>query len=304
MNYLSRYETSAKSKTIYGITFKTGFTYPKFPQKFKYPKKFMEFAAIIDKQLEFIDMLAYTTNTNPLTVPYTDKAVINLAADSKGNTLGNKGLHIISEDKSMFSLLAAVKPETFYQLSKFIALYLGKGTLENDKLNKLYNGDIDINTILSTKDDVFELFVNKTGDRESAYYSSLELNSEKSAYSYTKYDPKQYDCEEIKGIKYLPTRHESLIRARIACTQAYYKLHYPEEFYYAYFTCFAPWAFKGESIGPYNMFSEGNPQEAMLHIATLKEMYKNGFDLAAIAQKMAEKIENAIVVNGRVRIEP
>ena len=290
VDYLSGLPSFGKSKTIYRINPKTGFTYSKCCTKF------MEFAAIIDKQLEFIDTLAYMTNTNPLTVPYTDKAVIDLVIDKSGDTLGNSGLYGTNKLDYYMSKWA-IKPETFYQLSKFIAFASGTRTLRNDNETKLYSGKIDINSIPTTRDDVFELFVNKTGDRESAFYASEQVRIGKPLSSNTKYDLKQYDCEEIKGILFLPPRHDSLIKARIACTQAYYKLSYPEEFYYAYFTCFASWAFSDEYNPSHNINSDSN-EETSLHILTLKEMYKNGFDLSVISRKMFEKRENCIIGRG------
>lgn len=246
-----------------------------------------------DKQIEFIECLAHITETNPLNVPYSDKAVIDFITGNSDNGTGNKGIYLINDDMVIKDIIAVVKPKTFYQLSKTIGLYFGKGTWSVDIKRDFLNCKININDILATRDDVFELFVKEYGNAEEAIRASeIVRKGRKLTDERYKQYKKYSNHKELESIGYMNMRSITLYAAMLVCTQAYYKMNYPEEFYYSYFHYLSPmdeFAHHSEQKTIEAASWENYRQVFVPYLETAMEMYQNGYDWRSIFVKFHNK---------------
>ncbi|MBQ8940990.1 MAG: hypothetical protein IJ062_04070 [Firmicutes bacterium] len=247
-----------------------------------------------EKQVEFIDYLASLTNISPKTICYYDKSIIDFITGRTDCKFGNNGIFYIEDEIYMKDIIETTKPTSFFQLSKAIGLHKGIGAWNYDIKNEFLNGASNMDTVFATQDDVIEHFVKKFGNYEQAFKLFDEIRNTDSLPSTVQKDFSE--IKETKRIKALRKRAYIVYIAKLACLQAYYKMNYPEAFYFAYFTFMAPPEFKG-NLSEYNAIRNsyssclGFRQDNITpYLETAAEMHRSGYKWNDIYSRYNDKI--------------
>ena len=200
----------------------------------------------------FLKKLQDETKINPQDIDFDDKDTLNLFA--KANT---RGIFDFTSD-FMINMLKQVKIRNFNDLVCVSALSHGTGTWTNNAEYVIKKFDISIDMLVSNRADVMNYLMKKNIDKEKAYditeflkkgycYNATYIYSQKDFLEEWKAKWKEYNeileehhipqyyIDSFERIKYLFSKAHSICMAEIAFRIAWYKAHYPKEFYKLYF---------------------------------------------------------------------
>ena len=200
----------------------------------------------------FLKKLQDETKVNIQDINFDDRDTLNLFA--KANT---RGIFDFSSD-FMINMLKQVKIRNFNDLVCASALSHGTGTWTDNVEYVIKKFDISIDMLVSNRADVMNYLIEKNIDKEKAYditeflrkgycYNATYLYSQKDYLEEwkTKWNEykkileehhiPQYYIDLFERIRYLFPKAHSISMAEIAFRIAWYKVHYPKEFYKLYF---------------------------------------------------------------------
>lgn len=169
-----------------------------------------------------------------------DKALLREAYLDDG-----KGIHELQASGTQ-ELLKLFKPKTFSGLLKICALQHAAYGWEKQK-PYFEKGDITIDNIISTRDDVMDLCLEHGLDTKQAFnimetVRKSKCLSEKQITLLKGHALPEWFiscCSGDKQIQYLSTRADCLNALRLSLITLWYKVHYPKCFYQAYFETYA-----------------------------------------------------------------
>lgn len=199
-----------------------------------------------------LHMLFELTGIDPTTIPLDDKETMSIFTSTKildtrsENKIGTYGIPEF-ETKFVRRILEETKPTTLNELIKISGLVHGKGTWQNNASDLIKSGTITLEDTISCSDDII-LYLMKQGISIGKSYEIMELisrgvTSKRNWFDkwkeYTKlmkrYNVPDWYIKSCERIKYLfPKAHATsyvINEFRIA----WYKVHYPSEFYTSYF---------------------------------------------------------------------
>ena len=200
----------------------------------------------------FLKKLQDETKINPQDIDFNDKDTLNLFA--KANT---RGIFDFTSD-FMINMLKQLKIRNFNDLVCVSALSHGTGTWTNNAEYMIKKFDISIDMLVSNRADVMNYLMEKNIDKEKAYditeflkkgycYNATYIHSQKDFLEEWKakwneykkilegHHVPQYYIDSFERVKYLFPKAHSICMAEIAFRIAWYKVHYPKEFFKLYF---------------------------------------------------------------------
>ena len=142
-------------------------------------------------------------------------------------------------------LLMTCKPENFSDLVKISGLSHGTDVWTNNAENLISSGTADLKSVIATRDDIFNYLTQKGFDREAAF-SIMELVRKGKGWVLKEIGefyiremrekgvPEWY-IESMQKIRYIFPKAHAVAYMIAAVRLAWFKLHFPAEFYTAYF---------------------------------------------------------------------
>lgn len=196
-----------------------------------------------------IRMLEDLTHTNAREIPPGDKETMALFGSTK--SLGVKPEDIYSEvgtyavpefgTKFVRQMLVDTKPTTFAELVRISGLSHGTDVWINNAQELINNGTATLKEAICTRDDIM-LYLIKCGlDPKVSFYTMENVRKGKGLKpdqeeAMIENNVPQWYIDSCKKIKYMFPKAHAVAYVTMAYRIAYYKVHYPMEFYCTYFT--------------------------------------------------------------------
>jgi DNA polymerase-3 subunit alpha (Gram-positive type) len=142
------------------------------------------------------------------------------------------------------SIIRVVRPKTFSDYVKVCALSHGSGVWQDNQETLFYQGAIGLNEAIAIREDVYQLLMDMNYNDKRAY-SIMELVRKGKLNRCSKHDAiinelyhaglSETQVNVLMKIRYLLPKAHAVSNTIKAAKMAWYKLHYPSEFYEAYF---------------------------------------------------------------------
>lgn len=254
-----------------------------------------------------IRKLESLTNTSVNDIPLDDKKTINLFTG--GKTLG------ISEFSTPFvkeKIIGLVHPQSFDDLIRISAISHGNGTWI-DNAERLIAEGKNISEVVSCRDDVMLTLIAGVIEREEAYKISEQIRKGKglSAEQYAELSNKgieNWKLDSWNRILYTFPRAHAASYVLYAYRMAYYKVHFPLEFYCAYFNTYSD-QFDADLlvnhadslphlIADMKMNFKHDDTSELIMMEVCQEMYDKGYDFTV--HSISNAIKEFIIENGKI----
>lgn len=258
-------------------------------------------------QLKLLERCVELTGTEPETISLDDKDVWSFFKQKE---------HHVTPDVSMFKTelygirgffallehgIENIPLQTFSDLVRADSLLHSTGVWNNNQDALVFEQKTPVSDLITCREDVYEFCRDKLGiDPETAFQASEKVRKGRGVPQELKdqIDPdKQPMFEKFKTIcdktRYLWIRAHSYEQTVTAWRCAWYRVHYPAEFYQAYFETVAdPWIAEAVLAGKTSFDrlsqcqeSEKDPEPEMecnynIDLAIAEEMYFLGIDLS------------------------
>lgn len=197
-----------------------------------------------------IKMLQDLTGLNPQTIPLDDPETISLFTSNKalkikdgediGTGLGTYGVPEFGT-KFVRQMLEDTKPKTFSELVRISGLSHGTDVWLNNAQTLIQEGTTDLLHSICTRDDIM-IYLISMGVEASHSFKIMEsvrkgkgLTPEDEE-AMIKANVPQWYIDSCKKIKYMFPKAHAVAYVTMAFRIAYYKVHYPQAFYIAYFS--------------------------------------------------------------------
>ncbi|MDY3928735.1 MAG: PolC-type DNA polymerase III [Clostridia bacterium] len=197
-----------------------------------------------------IKMLQDLTELDPQTIPLDDEDTLSLFTSNKalkimeGEDIGtNLGTYGIPEFGTKFvrQMLEDTKPKTFSELVRISGLSHGTDVWLNNAQTLIQQGICDLSHSICTRDDIM-LYLISMGVEAGHSFKIMEsvrkgkgLKPEDEEAMLAAGVPDWY-IDSCKKIKYMFPKAHAVAYVTMAFRVAYYKVHYPQAFYIAYFS--------------------------------------------------------------------
>lgn len=199
-----------------------------------------------------LKMLQDMTGFDPLEIPIDDPQTLSLfrSTEALGVTpeaLGiNKGTYGIPEFRTAFTrqMLDETKPTCFSELVKISGFSHGTDVWLNNAQDLIRDGVCTLRDAIATRDDIIMYLIRKGIDPQLSYEIMESVRKGKgispdiAEHLRNKGVPEWY-LKSCQKIKYLFPRAHVVAYVMMSFRIAYYKVHYPEYFYAAYFAIHA-----------------------------------------------------------------
>jgi DNA polymerase III subunit alpha, Gram-positive type len=249
----------------------------------------------------FLRMLQDLTNLNPLSIPLDDKDTmaiftsvkpLGVKSDEIGTTVGTLG---IPEFGTRFvrQMLIDTKPTTFAELIRISGLSHGTDVWLNNAQDLIKSGIAKLKEVISVRDDIMNYLIQKGLEPAKAFWimehvrNGKGLNRDEEEYM-RENNVSQWYIDSCNKIKYMFPKAHAAAYVMMAFRIAYFKVHYPLEFYSTYFSI------KADEFDAY-MISQG--YEEIIKIK--KELLDRGNNLTTKERGMITVLE--IVIEAMVR---
>lgn len=256
-----------------------------------------------------LKMLENMTGVSLRDIPLDDKETMELL--TKGSTLG------ISEFKAPFvrnQMIPQIKPKTFDDLIRISAASHGTDVW-TDNADVIVENGIPFSETVSARDDVMLYLIKNEFDRNEAYKISERLRKGKGL-TEEQYDDllergvEQWRLDSWNKIRYSFPRAHAANYVLMAYRIAYFKAHYPLEFYCAFFSVNS-YLFNADVLinekGELKQRIEDMADETeygcdskFMMMQVCQEMYDKGFDFVSDKIKN-ESFEGFFIEDGKLR---
>ena len=249
---------------------------------------------VMDEQLVKLDILGHDdpttlrilqdlTGVDIYTIPLDDKKVMSLFSgtealgvtpDQIGSPTGSSG---IPEFGTSFvkQMLVDTKPKTFAELVRISGLSHGTDVWLNNAQEYVKNGIATLSEIITVRDDIMNYLIDNGLDKSLAF-TIMEFvrkgQPTKNPAKWKEYaeimkehNVKQWYIDSCEKIKYMFPKGHAVAYVMMAVRIAYFKVHYPLEFYTA---------FLNRKVGDFKMTSMFRPVEELKN--SKKELDKKG----------------------------
>ncbi len=196
-----------------------------------------------------IKMLEDLTHTNAREIPFADPDTMELFHSTK--SLGVKpedinstvGTFAVPEFGTKFvrQMLVDTKPDTFAELVRISGLSHGTNVWLNNAQDIIRDGIATLNEAICTRDDIMLYLISKGVEALTSFKIMESVRKGKGLspeWEETMRDnnvPEWY-IDSCKKIKYMFPKAHAVAYVTMAYRIAWYKVHYPKEFYITYFT--------------------------------------------------------------------
>ena len=215
----------------------------------------------IDSNLLKLDILGHTsptilkklyekTNINPLTIPFYEKEVISLFKNTEalgitpddigGTQLGCLSIPEFGTDFAI-NMLLETKPQTVADLIRISGLAHGTDVWQNNTQDIIKHNIAKLNECICCRDDIMIYLIEKGIDNTLAFdimesvRKGKKLKKEWEAEMREKSVPEWY-IDSCNKIKYMFPKAHAAAYVVASLRVAYYKLHFPAEYYATYFS--------------------------------------------------------------------
>lgn len=170
---------------------------------------------------------------------FTSTEPLKLSEDI-GIKCGTLGIPEFGSDFIMQMMIEA-QPKTFFDLIKIFGLAHGRNTWDGNARDLIKDNICGISDVIATRDDVM-LYLTRKGFSQIEAYNIAEITRVGSANEmfddeiyndFEKHDIPEWFAESCKKTGYLLPKAHAVARAAAAVRQAWFKLHFPSEFYAA-----------------------------------------------------------------------
>lgn len=279
-----------------------------------------DFRALIDHLYKF-DLLAHDdpsiirkleeiTGIDSSSIPLNDNETIKLL--NEGKTAGIPSLN----EKEAREIISYFRINCFEDLVKISGLIHGTNTW-TDTIKKLCKENrLALKETLACRDDVMLYLLDHEYDRDMAFHTSERIRKGKGFFENQEEHLRDYGIPEwfvtnCKEIKYLFPRAHCITYSMFAYKMAYYKTHYPLEFYCTYFTYYADYFNSRLLAWKINDFENNTSEinEYITNCRTLKEiaimevwleMLSRGFEFA-VENETDVKVDSFFIEDGKLR---
>ncbi|MDI6602437.1 MAG: PolC-type DNA polymerase III, partial [Thermoanaerobacteraceae bacterium] len=194
-------------------------------------------------------MLQDLTGIDPKSIPLDDKdtmaifsdiSALGLNAEDFNTTVGTIALPEFGT-KFVRQMLEETKPKTFAELIRISGLSHGTDVWLNNAQDIIKNGQATLKEVICTRDDIM-LYLIKAGVEPLTSFKIMEnvrkgKGLKDSDIEIMKsHNVPDWFVESCQKIKYMFPKAHACAYVIMAFRIAYYKIHYPKEFYTAYFT--------------------------------------------------------------------
>ncbi|MGI6038927.1 MAG: PolC-type DNA polymerase III [Clostridiales bacterium] len=254
-----------------------------------------------------IRMLYDLTGFDPQQIPLDDSATMSIftSTEALGFTndpiCGSSGTFAVPEFGTRFvrEMLSQTKPRTFDELIRISGLSHGTDVWINNGQELIKSGTATLKQIIAARDDIMIYLMSKGLDRKTAFTIMESVRKGRGLRPEWEEEMRSNDVPEwyldsCNKIKYMFPKAHAVAYVLMAFRIAYYKVHYPKEFYSAYFSIRAT-SFDAEimihGIEPVVAKIreiEGNPnakaveKEMLTTLEVVYEFYKRGFSFDPI----------------------
>ena len=252
-------------------------------------------------------MLYDLTGFDPQQIPLDDSATMSIftSTEALGFTndpiCGSSGTFAVPEFGTRFvrEMLSQTKPRTFDELIRISGLSHGTDVWINNGQELIKSGTATLKQIIAARDDIMIYLMSKGLDRKTAFTIMESVRKGRGLRPEWEEEMRSNDVPEwyldsCNKIKYMFPKAHAVAYVLMAFRIAYYKVHYPKEFYSAYFSIRAT-SFDAEimihGIEPVVAKIreiEGNPnakaveKEMLTTLEVVYEFYKRGFSFDPI----------------------
>lgn len=194
-------------------------------------------------------MLKDLTGLDPKSIPLDDKktmslfsdiSVLGLNSDDFHTSVGTIGLPEFGT-KFVRQMLEETRPKTFFELIRISGLSHGTNVWINNAQDIIENGQATLKEVICTRDDIMLSLINAGVDPSTSFrimesvrkgrgLKDADIETMKSQ------NVPNWFIESCKKIKYMFPKAHACAYVIMAFRIAYYKVHYPKEFYATYFT--------------------------------------------------------------------
>ncbi|AZR72387.1 PolC-type DNA polymerase III [Anoxybacter fermentans] len=196
-----------------------------------------------------IRMLQDLTGIDPRKIPLDDLKTmkifsstepLGLTPEQLGTTVGTFG---IPEFGTQFvrGMLEETRPTTFAELVRISGLSHGTDVWLNNAQDLVRSGTAQLAEVISVRDDIMNYLILKGVDNDKAFKIMEKVRkgkglTEEEEALMREHDVPEWYIESCKKIKYMFPKAHAAAYVMMAFRIAYFKVHYPLEFYATYFT--------------------------------------------------------------------
>ncbi|MCX7715054.1 MAG: PolC-type DNA polymerase III, partial [Clostridia bacterium] len=195
-----------------------------------------------------IRMLSDLTGVDPRTIPLDDKETMSLFTSTKalkittdiGSEVGTYGIPEFGT-KFVRQMLIDTRPTTFAELVRISGLSHGTDVWLNNAQDLIKNGVATLSEAICTRDDIMIYLIFKGVEPGCAFKIMESVRKGKGLKPEDEEAMRRANVPEwyitsCKTIKYMFPKAHAVAYVTMAFRIAYFKVHYPEAFYIAYFS--------------------------------------------------------------------
>lgn len=272
-----------------------------------------------------VKMLQDITGINPVDIPLDDKATMSLFNSTEALGVTEEQLLIkvgtlgVPEFGTLFvrGMLEETRPTTFDELIKISGLSHGTNVWLNNAQDLIKKGTITLKEAICTRDDIM-IYLISQGIEPSAAFEIMEkvrkgkgISPEYEALLKENNIPDWY-ITSCKTIKYMFPKAHATAYVTLAFRIAWFKVHYPEAFYTAYFSTMtdvfdSTYMIDGKEkvkeklLESRKNFKKSKTDERLYYILeSLNEFYERGFSFANISLYDSDSIKFKLDDNKKI----
>ncbi len=205
----------------------------------------------------FIKMLKDLTGIDPMTVPMDDPDTLAIFNSTRplgvdpvelGSDVGTYGIPEFGTE-FVRGMLVETRPKTFAELVRISGLSHGTDVWLNNARDWINLGYATLSEVISCRDDIMNFLIHKGMEPSLAFKIMENVRKGKGVTEEMEREMRKlrvpdWFVESCKRIKYLFPKAHAVAYVSMAFRIAYFKVHYPLQFYAAYFTI------KGDQFDP------------------------------------------------------
>ncbi|GAA4701059.1 PolC-type DNA polymerase III [Brevibacillus fulvus] len=196
-----------------------------------------------------IRMLQDLTGIDPKTIPLDDKETMSLFSSTEAlgvtpeqirSNLGTLGIPEFGT-KFVRQMLEDTKPTTFAELVQISGLSHGTDVWLNNAQELIRNGTCKLSDVIGCRDDIMVYLIYKGLDPSRAFKIMESVRkgkgvNEEDQEEMRKHNVPEWYIDSCQKIKYMFPKAHATAYIMMAVRIAYFKVHYPREFYATYFS--------------------------------------------------------------------
>ena len=211
-----------------------------------YEMRTSEFLRALSKETRYDSAQISLEDTEIMSVFQSSDSIGLSFRENRGFPLGTRGIAFM-DLPLMTEILLEYTPDDFPGIVRAISLCRGNNAW-NARIKKLLkSGEIKPAHLITCREDCYELFLRYGIAQDDAEALMNNIRKGKGLYIKGEYQENRllaaglptWIMDSLKAVHYLPMRTHSIMEAQCSWRIAYYKVHYPQEFYKTFFNMYA-----------------------------------------------------------------